>query len=70
MGNNVEHFEQMEHLIVSDIASYKYARLTSCDVECTFSRYKSLFSDNRHSFKMPNLTSTFVVYYNSSTLAD
>ena len=34
MGNNVEHFEQMEHLSVSDIVCYKYVRLTSCDKKC------------------------------------
>ncbi|KAJ4428856.1 hypothetical protein ANN_25849 [Periplaneta americana] len=43
----------------------KYAPLTSCDVERSFSQYKSLFRDNGHAFMMENLEMTFVVHCNS-----
>jgi hypothetical protein len=39
-------FEDLKDLSVSDIECYKYAGLVSCDVECTFSQYKSFFHDN------------------------
>ncbi|KAJ4427688.1 hypothetical protein ANN_25337 [Periplaneta americana] len=39
--------------------------LTSCDMERSFSQYKSLFRDNRHAFVMENLEMTFVVHCNS-----
>ncbi|KAJ4429380.1 hypothetical protein ANN_21537 [Periplaneta americana] len=47
------------------IPLFKYARLTSCDVERSFSQYKSLFRYNRHAFVMENLEMTFVVHCNS-----
>ncbi|KAF7632969.1 hypothetical protein Mgra_00007615, partial [Meloidogyne graminicola] len=37
------------------IASFKYAPLTSCDVERSFSTYKNILSDNRQSFTPQNL---------------
>ncbi|KAJ4439564.1 hypothetical protein ANN_07691 [Periplaneta americana] len=45
-----------------DISLFKYAHLSSCDVERP---YKSLFRDNRHAFVMENLEMTFVVHCNS-----
>ncbi|KAJ4431856.1 hypothetical protein ANN_20462 [Periplaneta americana] len=50
---------------VCDIPLFKYARLTSCDVERSFSQYKSSLRDNRHAFVMENLEMTFVVHCNS-----
>jgi hypothetical protein len=38
--------EDLKDLSVSDTVCYKSARLVSCDVECTFTLYKSLFHDN------------------------
>jgi hypothetical protein len=38
--------EDLKDFSVSDIVCYKYARLISCDVECTFCQHKSLFGDN------------------------
>ena len=37
------------------IPFYKFAPLTSCDVERSFSIYKSILADNRMSFSMKNL---------------
>nr|KAJ4449996.1 hypothetical protein ANN_01403 [Periplaneta americana] len=56
---------EFDGVCVCDIPLFKYARLTSCDVEGSFSQYKSLFRDNRHTFVMENLEMTFVVRCNS-----
>ncbi|KAJ4425772.1 hypothetical protein ANN_27395 [Periplaneta americana] len=56
---------EIDGVCVCDIPLFKYARLTSCDVERSFSQYKSLFRDNRHAFVMENLEMTFVVHCNS-----
>lgn len=37
------------------IAALKYAPMTSCDVERSFSIYKNILADNRTSFKPENL---------------
>jgi hypothetical protein len=34
----------------NDVTFFKYAPVTSCDVERSFSRYKTMLSDNRRSF--------------------
>lgn len=56
---------EIENLHVSDIPLMKYARLSSCDVERSFSRYRALFRDNRHRFVMENLEKVFIVHCNS-----
>jgi hypothetical protein len=50
-GENVPNFTMSPNLL----AHYKYAPLTSCDVERSFSRYKSILTDNRTSFLSQNL---------------
>jgi hypothetical protein len=50
-GENVPNFNLSPNLI----AHYKYAPLTSCDVERSFSRYKSVLTDNRRSFIPDNV---------------
>jgi hypothetical protein len=37
------------------IPHYKYVPLTSCDVERTFSMYKHILSDKRHSLSVDNI---------------
>ncbi|KAJ4451473.1 hypothetical protein ANN_02936 [Periplaneta americana] len=56
---------EIDSVYVCDIPLFKYARLTSCVVERSFSQYKSLFRDNRHAFMMENLEMTFAVHCNS-----
>ncbi|KAJ4446893.1 hypothetical protein ANN_13594 [Periplaneta americana] len=56
---------EIDGVCVCDIPLFKYACLTSCDVERSFSQYKSLFRDNRHAFVMENLEMNFVVHCNS-----
>jgi hypothetical protein len=67
-GEDEVDFEDQKDLSVSDMECYKYARLVSCDVERTFSQYKSFFRDNRHRFTMHNLKMTFVTHCNSASL--
>src|SRR3981081_2886486 len=50
-GVNVPNFSLSPNLITH----YKYAPLTSCDVERSFSRYKSILTDNRTRFLADNL---------------
>lgn len=63
-----EDIGEIENLCVSDIPLLKYARLSSCDVERSFSRYRALFRDNRHRFVMENLEKVFIVNCNSEIL--
>ncbi|KAJ4440963.1 hypothetical protein ANN_10812 [Periplaneta americana] len=56
---------EIDGVCVCDILLFKYARLTSCDVERSLSQYKLLFRDNRHAFVMENLEMTFVVHCDS-----
>ncbi|KAL4088528.1 hypothetical protein QTP88_023622 [Uroleucon formosanum] len=44
-----------EELTGDDLKFYKYAPMTSTDVERSFSRYKNLLSNNRRSFEIENL---------------
>jgi hypothetical protein len=46
------------------IPFYKYAPLTSCDVERSFSVYKSVLADNRMSFTPSNLEKYLICNYN------
>ncbi|PSN53746.1 hypothetical protein C0J52_02219, partial [Blattella germanica] len=48
-----------------DIPLMKYARLSSCDVERSFSRYRALFRDNRHRIMLENLEKVFIIHCNS-----
>jgi hypothetical protein len=65
-GEDQVDFEDLKDLSVSDIECYKYAR---CDVEHTFSQYKSFFRDNQHRFMMHNLKMTFMTQCNSASLS-
>ena len=39
----------------SEISAFLYAPITSCDVENSFSVYKSMLADNRKTFEFENL---------------
>lgn len=54
-----------EDLTGHDLAFYKYAPITSTDVERSFSRYKNLLADNRRSFEVENIKKTLVVQCNN-----
>jgi hypothetical protein len=68
-GEDLVDSEDLKDLSVSDIVCNKYARLLSCDVERTFSQYKSLFRDNRQRFTTHSLKMTFVVQCNNASLS-
>jgi len=53
-----------EDLTINDIAYFKYAPLTSTDVERSFSRYKNLLAPNRRAFEFENLKQTLIVQCN------
>lgn len=40
---------------------FKFAPLTSCDVDWSFSRYKAMLTEDRSSFKFENLKMSFIV---------
>ncbi|KAL4142915.1 hypothetical protein QTP88_005305 [Uroleucon formosanum] len=56
-----------EELTGDDLKFYKYAPMTSTDVERSFSRYKNLLSNNRRSFEIENLMKILVVQCNNLT---
>lgn len=57
-------FEVLNVLSPSDISKFKYAPITSCDVERSFSQYKALFRDNRKSLTFDHLKKTFICSVN------
>jgi hypothetical protein len=64
-GNEVELDNSELKLDASDLTFYKYAPVTSCDVEGSFSKYKANVSDNRSYFKFKNLKMQVVIQCNS-----
>jgi len=54
-----------EDLTNNDLIYFKYAPITTTDVERSFSRYKNLLCDNRRSFDFENLKKSFVVQCNN-----
>ena len=63
-----ERFEEPEsELTPSDIANFKFAPITSCDVERSFSIYRHILSDRRRGFTFENLKMTLIVNSNFSS---
>jgi hypothetical protein len=54
-----EHDTKMEEMY------YKFAPITSCEVERSFSKYKSILVDNRQCFKVENLEQYLVCNVNT-----
>jgi len=48
-----------------ELASFKYAPITTCDLERSFSQYKSILRENRRRFDQSTLCKYMVIYYNS-----
>lgn len=46
----------------ADIVKLNYVPVTSCDVERSFSQYKSILRDNRRRFTFQHLKEMFVTY--------
>ena len=49
---------------ITELSMFKYAPITSCDVEISFSQYKAIFRPNRQSFNFDNLKKHVIVYCN------
>ena len=47
------------------LSSFKYAPITSVDVERSFSSYKNIFRDNRQNFLFENLKKYLIIYCNN-----
>jgi hypothetical protein len=54
------------NLTVKEVMNLEFSPITSCDVERTFSRYKSLLTDKRRNYTFDNLKMTFVTLCNSN----
>ncbi|XP_025424690.1 uncharacterized protein LOC112693715 [Sipha flava] len=54
-----------EDLMGNDVTFYKYAPVTSTDVERSFSRYKTILAVNWRSFDVENIKKTLVVQCNN-----
>jgi len=46
-NGEVTECDEDEELSVEDLSNFKYAPIVSCDVERSFSKYKSMLRDNR-----------------------
>ncbi|KAL4126775.1 hypothetical protein QTP88_010984 [Uroleucon formosanum] len=57
--------ENLEDSNVSDLKFYKFAPVTSVDVERSFLRYKNLLANNRRSFTFENIRKILVIQCNS-----
>jgi hypothetical protein len=54
-----------EDLTGNDLTFYKYAPVTSTDIERSFSRYKTILVENWRSFDVENIKKTLVVQCNN-----
>ena len=54
-----------ENLTTSEMAYLKFCPLTFCEVERTFSIYKTILSDNRASFTNENLEKYIIINCNA-----
>ena len=56
--------QYVEELLPNEIEAFKYAPITSCDIERTFSIYKRVLEDNRRKFTFENLMKHLIIYCN------
>ena len=60
-------FEELEQSYdPEESASLKFAPITLCDVERSFSIHKSILNDKRYAFFFENLKMIFIINCNSS----
>jgi hypothetical protein len=69
-GSGVTLEEHKPALNSSDLTIFKYAPITSCDVERSFSRYKTILSDNSSSFLFDNLKMHVMIHCNTGKHGD
>ncbi|XP_025425546.1 uncharacterized protein LOC112694325 [Sipha flava] len=64
-GENTSRDGIPEDLTLNDMVHFKYAPVTSVDVERSFSSYKNILSDRRRSFLFENLKNHLIVQCNN-----
>jgi hypothetical protein len=65
INNNSGHLEDIKiDYSIDEISCFKYAAITSCDVERSFSKYKSVLSDRREGFTVENLKCVLILNCN------
>jgi hypothetical protein len=67
-GESIDMNGLPENLTTNDLAFYKFAPITSVDVERSFSIYKNLLCHNRRSFKLENIRKHLLIQCNSGKL--
>jgi hypothetical protein len=65
-GNGATLGEEDPVLDSNDVTLFIYSSLTSCDVERSFSQYKTILSDSRRSFSFENLKMHLVIHCNAA----
>ena len=66
-GNETSKDSLPAELTVDECVHFKYAPITSVDVERSFSAYKNILSNNRRKFLFENLKKTLIVQVNSES---
>lgn len=61
-SNNTE----TDNYSVQETLAFKFAPITSVDVERSFSMYKNVLRSNRQSFLFENLSEMFIIYFNQN----
>jgi len=67
-GEKISREELPEDLTCDDLIHYKFAPISSVDVECSFSKYKHILSDRRRRFLFENLKKVLIVQCNSDDI--
>ena len=59
--------EQNENIDFTNdqVSCFKYAPITSCDVERSFSKYKFMFNQRKHRILFENFTKSLIINCNS-----
>jgi len=57
--------ENLKNLEVNDSKYYKFAPITTIDMDWSFSRYNNLLANDRRSFAFENIRKILVTQYNS-----
>ncbi|XP_022173387.1 uncharacterized protein LOC111035879 isoform X2 [Myzus persicae] len=65
-GELIDMKDLPEDLDINDLTYFKYAPITSVNVERSFSAYKTLLTNNRRSFKVENIKKHLIIQCNAS----
>ncbi|KAF0762680.1 Uncharacterized protein FWK35_00010429 [Aphis craccivora] len=66
--DTIQDFE--EEITTSDLSYFKYAPVSSTDVERSFSKFKMLLSDNKRKFTFENLKKALIIQCNAQILSN